>query len=906
MLVQAGLAGVSAQETAPVPDGPRFLLAVAGRARPVEAEVSSVPLLRRRISLSLQDQSIVDALRAIKAETGIVFVYRTEMPSLSRRVTLRAENITVGAALTDILVDAKVDVLLSGARYVTLVPRGQAPVMANGAIVGRVTDAKTQAPITGATVIVEGTRHSATTGNDGRYRITDVAPGAYTVRARYIGYAPSSASVTVNPDEEATADFGLERSATKLQDVVTVQKREERLINTPQSVSVLSADALAKAGALQFRDFATTVPGLTFTTVGAGYTQLALRGVTTGFDVTPAVGIYVDDVPYGSSSGFAQGAQVTLDVGLFDIDRIEVLRGPQGTLYGASTMGGLLKYVTKRADAARFSVDAQAGSSGTEHGGVSYDGGMAVNAPIVAGKVAVRASGFYSHDGGYIDNLALGQDHVNRSGIYGGRTDLLFTPTSALTIRIGGFLQNISRDGEASANYTLAGAPKDGSLDQRRLFAEPFDQHFRLVSGTIAYDLGPATATSISSYQTTRTDMFFDFSSQFVPIFASIGLPYSAIGFPQGLNTKKFTEEVRLASSGTKPLEWLVGGFYTHEISENTQAFDLRDLAGQPAPNILYTFSSPSRYEEYAAFGDLTYHLTSKFDMSGGIRYAHNRQSFTQIGSGLLIGSAPTRRSSESVVTYLGNARYHFGDHATGYLRFATGYRPGGPNFVANDPTTGLPVAPPTFEADRLQSYEAGVKAETADRTLGFDLAGYYIDWNNIQINAVRGGFGVIANAPGGATVRGAELSLTANPTRDFTLAGAFAYQDAHLSEADPDLGGANGERLPNVPRFTAAVNADYNLPGSSLRPTVGATLRHISDRMAAFDRGPLGQYRLPAYQTVDLRTGITLGPGNALQLYVHNLFDSRGQLAVFNNTGPGRVSILQPRTVGLTATTHF
>jgi iron complex outermembrane recepter protein len=376
---------------------------------------------------------------------------------------------------------------------------------------------------------------------------------------------------------------------------------------------------------------------------------------------------------------------------------------------------------------------------------------------------------------------------------------------------------------------------------------------------------------------------------------------------PQDLNTKKFTQEVRLASSGTKPLEWLLGGFYTHEISQNMQAFALRDLAGQPAPNILYTFSSPSFYEEYAGFGDLTYHLTSRFDVSGGVRYAHNRQSFTQFGSGLLIGSAPTRRSTEHVFTYLANARYHFSDHATGYLRFATGYRPGGPNFVANDPTTGLPVAPPTFEADRLKSYEAGVKAETADRAFGFDLAGYYIDWSNIQINAVRGGFGVIANAPGGATVRGAELSLTGHPTRALIVTGAFAYQDAHLSEADPDLGGAKGERLPNVPRFTAALNTDYDLPGGSLRPTVGASLRYVSDRMAGFDHSAsVAQYRLPAYVAVDLRTGISLGPVSTLQLYLHNLFDARGQLAAFNNTGPGRVSILQPRTVGLTAATHF
>jgi iron complex outermembrane receptor protein len=688
--------------------------------------------------------------------------------------------------------------------------------------------------------------------------------------------------------------------------IVTATKREERLLDAPQSVSVVSSDALAKIGATQFRDFANTVPGLTFTSIGAGYTQISLRGVTTGAENNATVGIYVDDIPYGSSSAFAFGARLTLDVGLFDVDRVEVLRGPQGTLYGASTMGGLVKYVTKQPDASSFGVDAQVGTSGTRNGGVSYNGVAVVNAPIVTDKAAVRASGYYSRDGGYIDNIALGQGDVNRSDVHGARVDVLLEPTEALSIRIGGFLQDISRDGQATADYTLVGKPEDGSLDQNRLVAEPFDQRFRLVSGTVAYDLGPATLTSISSYQWMRATFAIDLSRQFVPLLNQFGLgPYSALGFPEDTTTNRFTQEVRLASDGARPLEWLIGGFYTHETSEDKQAFAPLDLAGQPAPNDLFTFATPSRYEEIAGFGDLTYHLTSRFDVSGGLRYARNRQTFTQIGSGLLIGSTPTRRSSENVSTYLGNARYHVSDHATGYLRYATGYRPGGPNFVGNDPSTGLPLGPTTFDADRLKSYEAGFKAESADRNFGIDVAGYYIDWNDIQILTSRGGFGVFANA-GGATVHGAELTLTARPTRDFTLTGAFAYQDAHLSEAAPDLGGAEGERLPNVPRFTTALNGDYQLPVGSMRPTIGATLRYVSDRTASFDNSTsYPQYRLPDYTTADLRAGFALG-SLSWQLYIHNLFDKQGQLSSATNRGPAQVAILQPRTVGITATAHF
>jgi iron complex outermembrane receptor protein len=718
------------------------------------------------------------------------------------------------------------------------------------------------------------------------------------------GQNPGSRSVS-NASEKSTGSP--EGTITLEEVVVTAQKREERLIDTPQSVSVLSTDELAKIGAVQFRDFANTVPGLTFSTFGAGRTQVSLRGVTTGQDVGPTVGIYLDDIPVGSSSAFAQGSYLALDLNLFDTDRIEVLRGPQGTLYGASTMGGLIKYVSKRPDMQGFGGDVQTGVSDTHDGGVSYNVAGAVNAPILTDKVAVRASGFESRDGGYIDNVATRRKDVNRSDIYGGRVEILLTPTDRLTIRIGGLLQDIRRDGDGTVDYPLAGPPVYGSLEQYRPAPEPFDQRFRLVSGTVGYDLGSATLTSISSYQTMRTQVGLDASGLYVPLLQHFfGLSYSAVGIPADLTTNKFTQEVRIASNGTQTLEWLIGGFYTHETSSDNEVFALYDPAGRLAPNSLYTASFLSGYKESAGFGDLTYHLTHKLDISGGIRYARNNQEFTQNGSGVFITSRPTNYSSEGVATYLANARYHFSDDATGYLRYATGYRPGGPNFVLNDPATGLPVAPTTFEADRLKSYEAGFKADTADRRFGIDLDGYYIDWSNIQVVSVRSGVGFRVNAPGGATVRGAELTLTARPTIDLTVMGAFAYQDAHLSQADTALGAAKNERLPNVPHFTAALNADYVLPVDSLHPTVGLTLRTVSDRTASFNNSnSYPQYHLPGYTTVDLRTGVTFSSVN-VQLYVHNLADKRGQLSAYTPYGTARAAILQPRTVGITATTHF
>jgi iron complex outermembrane recepter protein len=690
--------------------------------------------------------------------------------------------------------------------------------------------------------------------------------------------------------------------------VVTAQKRLERLIDTPQSVSVLTSDSLGKLDAVQFRDFANTVPGLNFTTNGAGYTRITMRGVTVGSDLTPTVSTYVDEVPYGSSSTFAGAAFTAPDFGLFDIDRIEVLRGPQGTLYGASSIGGLIKYVTPSPDTTQLRGSARTGITETRDGSVSYYGAASINVPIVQDKVALRASGFYSRDGGYVDNPTLGREDVNQGKVTGGRVDLLLTPTEALSLRIAGYLQDLEHDGMTHVDYTFAGDPAQGELTQSRLLPEPFESRFRLVSGTLTYDLGAAALTSVTSHQTVRTDLAVDFSALYVPLLSTLNRFYSTVGGPFAYATDKFTQEVRLASKSGTTLEWVIGGFYTDEDSEGRESFSLTGLAGQPAVNDIYDARVPSSYREHAVFGDLTWRITSRLDVTGGVRYAHNRQSFEQIVSGFLAPSRPVRRSSEDVVTYLGNARFHLNERANLYARYATGYRPGGPNFVGTDPLTGQPLGPTSFDADRLGSYEIGFKAETASRAFGIDAAVYFIDWNDVQISTVVNGFAVRTNAPGGATVRGGELKLDSRPIEGLTLSGAFAYQAPELSEANTALRGRQGERLPNVPRFTGTLNADYLLPiGGELQPALGTTVRYVADRRSGFDAGTgaLRQYVLPEYTLVDLRAGMTFGPVDT-QLIVRNLFDRRAQFSAFTTYGLPYVSVAQPRTFGVSASMRF
>ncbi|HEY0596183.1 TonB-dependent receptor, partial [Sphingopyxis sp.] len=503
-----------------------------------------------------------------------------------------------------------------------------------------------------------------------------------------------------------------------------------------------------------------------------------------------------------------------------------------------------------------------------------------------------------------------GEKNVDRGKVYGGRLDALFAPAEGLSVRLTGFAQNVRRGGGSYANIGLDGTPVAGMLDQAHPLDEPFRSNFRLASATVDYDFGGATLTSVTSYQANKTYATTDGSAVYAPFLQILaGIPAEAVAVNELARTRKFTQEIRLASPTGQPVEWLVGGFYTHEKSLLRQVADTYGAGLVLLPNVnAVTAAIDSKYEEYAVFGNLTWHITDAFDVSGGIRYAHNDQRFTQNASGILVVSAPGSSSSEGVVTYLANARYRFSRNVTAYARFATGYRPGGPNFRVIDPNTNEP-SPATFDSDSLNSYELGIKAETADRSFGIDLSGYYIDWKDIQLLSPVAGVSNFANGPG-ARIKGAELTLTARPGPGFVATGAFAYNDGYLTEDVPLLGARKGERLPNTPHFTAAVNVDYNLADSPLKPAFGATLRFASDSQASFDASPaLRQYDVPDYATVDLRAGLSFGPVDA-QFYVQNLFDTRAQLAaqtiLSQLGGPAQVLVLRPRTFGLRLSSHF
>lgn len=709
------------------------------------------------------------------------------------------------------------------------------------------------------------------------------------------------------PVADARADQDSRGSSDEI--IVTAQRRSERLLDVPQSVSVLSTDDLSGRGITQLRDFANLVPGLNIRTSGAGDTILSIRGVTIGnADVSPTVGIYVDEVPYGASSSLSAGYRLALDAAPFDMERIEVLKGPQGTLYGASSMGGLLKYVTRRPDTNDFSAAAQAGISDTREGGVSYNLAAAVNIPIAANVAALRVSAFQSRDGGYIDNIATGEANVNRSDTYGARADLLLTPSERLGIRLTAYFQNIDREGTGTANYAADGSAPFGELVQQRIGNEEFQQEFRLFAGTVTYETDWATLTSITSYQTGRTRSEDDFTPLYAPLAELVfGRPFSAATIIGAGPVNKFVQELRIASPQNRPLEWVIGAFYNHERASIEQVLQLYDVAGNPTSDVLLAARIPSSFTEYAGFGTLTWNATSNLSLSAGIRYLHNGQTVEQIASGPFLGSRPPSRSSESVATYMANIRYQFSENANLYARYATGYRPGGPNFLVINPGTGSPVEPSSFDSDRLASYEIGFKGQTSNRALAVELSVYQLDWDNFIYVTTLQGIAFRINALGGARVRGAEAVVTLRPAAGLRVAGNATYLDSEILEDDAVLGATAGERLPGSARFSAVLEADYEVLLSRLRPTIGATVRYVGDRTTAFDATTATpQYRLPSYTTVDLRAGLSFGNWDML-VYIRNLLDKRGQLSAVTVNGLApRPAIMQPRTIGLTASTRF
>ncbi len=723
--------------------------------------------------------------------------------------------------------------------------------------------------------------------------------------------------------------------------IVTAQKRVEPLREVPMSITVLSGEALERQGADNFQDLVAMVPGLSINSNTRGVSRVTLRGINTG-GVASTVGVYVNDVPFGSSSGLANGAVLSGDFDTFDLARIEVLRGPQGTLYGASSLGGVLKYVANEPSTAGFEARIQGTMEDVEGGDPGHSLTAVVNAPV-SERVAIRASGFYRADGGFIDSIGNNpipslqnpainivdgsrvESDLNGLATYGGRISALFEPSDQFSVNLTAMMQNIESDSsDAFEADPTTYSPLYGGLVASRYHHEFTDIEYQVYSATLDWDFGPASLQSVTSYGTFEEKFQRDFAirlslSQLLtlifgdPITATP--PLSAI-LQQITSTDKFTQELRIVSPENQTVEWLIGAYYTEEDSGiNPQTISAVDAgtetfaAGFPT---LANASLVSTFEELALFANATWHATPRFQLSFGGRISENDQDASQVLDGILVGGLTTFddvSSSESPFTYSVSPRFEISDDTSVYARVATGYRPGGPNVLPPGAPSGTPTS---YDSDSLTSYEVGIKTGSPDGKFSLDAAAYYLDWEDIQLLAVINGVGLNANGAT-ATSQGLEFTATARPSAGLTLILNGAYTDASLTQdTDPIVGGLDGDPLPFVPDWSLGLGVDYEwtVLGDSTA-YIGGHVGYTGKRTAEFStRASDGSLRVvESYTTVDVRGGMDRGRWN-FEAFCKNLTDERGinDIIPEGNYPNGAIGlgVIRPRTIGLSVGTRF
>jgi outer membrane receptor protein involved in Fe transport len=728
-----------------------------------------------------------------------------------------------------------------------------------------------------------------------------------------------------------------ETAATLQEVVVTAQKRQEKLINVPMAVTAITSDSIKSMHLIDFADLETQVPGLSVELEAPGLDKLTLRGENVG-GVGSTVTTYIDDVPFGSSNALANGSIAAGDFDTWDLQRVEVLRGPQGTLYGAGSEGGLLKYVTNPPDPTHFSSEFELGDEDVAHGQNALSYKAMVNLPVT-GSAALRLDGFYTKIPGYIDDPQLGASDVNRGYQEGGRASFLVNVTGKFSIRLTAFGQTLHTDG--SPEIDVIGAPTpaappanqlqpdDGNYDEHRFIGEPSTFKYDVYSATLNWDLGWATLTSITSDGTTTEDQLFDgTSADFAPGFTGADLVESLLapGTDAGaaetddLYIKKFTQEVRLVSPSAQTLEWQLGAFYTREAStlaETIPSFIIPTLASTGLPS-LENVNLDALYREWSGFGQITYHFNPAFDLALGGRWSENKQSASELIAGLLVNPPELSGggSTGTDFTYSVAPRWHLSQDTMAYVRVASGYRPGGPNALP-PLTTGVPA---TYQADSTVNYELGLKTVQLDNRLSIDVDAFLINWKKIQLFEFIQEFGINANG-GTATSKGLEWSFALTPVEGLNLTLSGAYVDAYLTSDAPATGGVTGDHLPYAPKFSNSLDADYTWRAfGDYSAFAGATWSYIGSRFVDFSATNTGiqgnnlifepnpRAELGGYNTLNLRVGLQ-NDRWTLELYCKNIADTRG-LTFYTNTGTpnsgGAVVIQQPRTIGATLDLHF
>jgi len=688
--------------------------------------------------------------------------------------------------------------------------------------------------------------------------------------------------------------------------VVTATRRALPLQDVPMSISAFSDAAIERSGFLSIQDWGNRLPNLTFQADDQSRTDLQTSIQVRGVSGAGTTGFYIDDSPLIAS----------LNPRVFELDRIEVLRGPQGTLYGARSMGGTVRFITKQPDLNSFEgyVDAQV--SGTAHGGTNSLVSGVANLPVISGKAGLRLLGYAQDDSGWLNRAPLPESPVqfpvqkgfNTNRYVGGQISALISlDDGRLTITPRFLYQQNHRGGRSEADYSAS------DLTNYRLFNldESGGGNWRLSTLTVRLDRSIGTFTSATSYfqQSTRDA---EDGSEVVDLIFGLSSPTPAYLTATDKN-HVFSQEFRYTSAFAGPVHLTAGLFY-----QGTRTLTIFPVAPMPpVTDNLFQFYNPQTVTESAAYAEGTIDLTSKLSAVVGARYFHNRVSFFSETGGLFGDNIPyTNIERQSGVNPKYGLQYHIDQDRMIYADAAKGYRIGGGNtFSASGCQSGLEAIGLTaaqaqsFASDSLWSYEGGFKSSWLDRRLTFNAAAFYIDWKNLQQVLGLGSCGYQATVNiGSARSEGGEMEFAWKASRELEFALSGGYTNAVIT-GDGGLSGiaaSIGSPVQNVPHWTISAAADYDktLFGrpAFFHVDYGYIGSSYDDRNAPRTR--------PSYALVNLRGGIQFDKWK-LSLFAKNLTDKAADLGdvppmVIQYPGRPRIATVTPRTVGIEARVSF
>jgi outer membrane receptor protein involved in Fe transport len=704
--------------------------------------------------------------------------------------------------------------------------------------------------------------------------------------------------------------------------IVTANKRNQRLQDVPASITAETGATLEHRGATQLADIVQTTPGLTNAGTGGGNsTDLTIRGVTTGGLglKQSTVALLFDDIPIDP----AFSTQSATNLRTVDIERVEVLRGPQGTLFGSGSLSGAVRFITNKPDLEDYSGSAEVTGTGTDGGSVSGSGNLVLNAPIIQDKLAVRMVGYRFNDGGWVDDIRTRQSDVNGNHTSGGRVEIEGRPDNELTVTLTGAYQKSHDLGAGESLYTQpSGYGESDQVTNLRRSAD-LDVVSKLANAGVRYDLNSVSLFSSSTYIRRETVQLDDGGYYNDALGLAFGLPQlTGAAAPAVTNNNQdiFTQELRASSREGGPLKWTLGAFYLKANLEGGQVISspaLFNLIGVPH---LGDLQSRGNQTEVSGFGETTYTLADKWDLTAGVRVSYTSLKSTTDSTGvLLVGSVNPDDVVSGVISQHSTSAdprfslaYRADPDLTFYATVSRGHRVGGPNLTAG---LGGPGIPTSYQSDSLWNYEAGVKSQLFDGRLQLSGDLYYIDWSDIQVALVKNNVNYVGNA-GSAGIYGGEFEGMAKPVKWLDLGGSLSLSHGVLTEDVPNLtrvtgliGVKSGELLPASPEAAVTLFSQGNFSVMKHDAYVRISDSYIGSEYTDFDRQGT---HFGDYNTVELRAGVYLGRFEVVA-FARNLTNSDGAQSASDQTYVGPVVAnpqlayrIRPRTVGLTVRASF